>query len=163
MKLVAHFGRTWILLLVAAAVVAGSAFGASQQSTGGPAHGKHTIQLREASAQPTLKVIDLDAPGLSVGDQVVTIDGLVHPDGALAGSMSQVCTVVEPGPNLFASTFACTGSLQLAQGELTVQGAFVPLADTSILAVTGGTGDFAAARGELVIATEADEITIALA
>jgi len=163
MKLVNQFGRTSFLALIAAVVVAGSAFGASQQSIGGPAHGKRTIQLREASAQPTLEVVDVGTPGLSVGDQVVTIDGLVHPDGSAAGSMSQVCTVVEAGANLFGSTFDCTGSLQLERGELTVQGAFVPVADTSTLAVTGGTGDFAAARGELIIATEADEITIALA
>ena len=165
MKLVNQLGRTWLVALIAATVVVGSAFGATQQATGSHAFGagKHPIQLREASAQPTLKVIDLDTPGLSVGYHVVTTDGLVHLDGSAAGSMSQVCTIVEPGANLFASTFDCTGSVQLDGGELIVQGAFVPTDDISTLAVTGGTDDFAAARGQMLIATEADTITIELA
>src|SRR5262249_29216816 len=116
----------------------------------------------EASAMPKLTVVDVGDPGLSPGDHVVTTDGLIDEGGAAAGSMSQVCTVVVPGPSLFASTFDCSGSFELPDGSLIVQGAFVPGAAVSSLAITGGTGDFAKSRGEVAIATEADSITIEL-
>ena len=111
---------------------------------------------------PSLSFVDVGAPGPSAGDHVVTTDGLVSPNDAPAGSMSQVCTLVEIGPNLFASTFDCSGSFDLRDGSITVQGSFVPAAAESSAAITGGTGEFKAARGEVTIATEQDTITIKL-
>jgi hypothetical protein len=93
---------------------------------------------------------------------VVTVDGLVDRNGAAAGSMSQVCTLVTPGANLFASTFDCTGTFDLAGGSLTVQGTFVPAVQRNTQAVTGGTGAFTKSRGEVLVAAETDEITIEL-
>jgi len=151
----------WIAVAVATVALAGAAYAAPQSSS--QAAAKKTIELTEESAVPKLKVIDVGDPGLSQGDQVVTTDGLLDRKGAVAGSLEQVCTVVSPGANLFASTFDCTGSFDLADGSITVQGSFVPVAEVSSLAVTGGTGEFAKARGEAVIATEADTITVELA
>ena len=71
--------------------------------------------------------------------------------------------MVTPAASLFTSTFDCTGSFVLADGTITVQGPFVPSADTSVNAVTGGTGEFVKARGQVTIAAEADAITIELA
>jgi allene oxide cyclase-like protein len=164
MRLVNRHGRVWLIGLVAAAILAGGAVAATSQplSVNDASIAKRTIHLREASATPKLTFVDLGAPGLSVGDHVVTTDGVVRPDGTPAGSTEQVCTVVEPKASLFASTFDCAGSFQLDQGQITVQGAFVPNAAESSFAITGGTGAFARARGEVLLATEADDITIDL-
>jgi len=165
MRLVNHRSRLWLLFVVIAVVVAGGAYAAAPGSTAATAHPRvhnQTIELREASDTPNLKVVDIGAPGLSTGDHVVTTDGLVRPDGTSAGSFTTVCTVVQPGANLFVSAYDCSGSFQLAQGQLTVQGSFVPTDPESSFAITGGTGVFAAASGEAILATEADEITIAL-
>jgi len=164
MILVNHRRRLCLAFLAVAAVCVGGAFAAAPGSSAAKDGGGHTrtIKLREASPQPALTVVDVGAPGLSVGDHVVTTDGVVRPDGSAAGSLEQVCTVVGVGPGLFASTFDCTGSFRLDQGQITVQGAFVPADAESSFAVTGGTGSFSAARGEVILATEADQITIAL-
>ena len=164
MRLVNHHGRVWLLGLVAAGILAGGAVAATSQSADAKdgREAKHTIHLREASPTPKLTVVDLGTPGLSVGDHVITTDGVVRPDGTPAGSMEQVCTLVEPKATLFASTFDCAGSFELDQGEIAVQGTFVPAAAESSFAVTGGTGAFAGARGEATLATEADDITIDL-
>jgi hypothetical protein len=159
MKLANHHARVWLLGLVAAGILAGGAIAATSQPAG---VAKRTIHLREASPTPKLTVVDLGDPGLSLGDHVITTDGVLRPDSTPAGSTEQVCTVVEPKASLFASTFDCAGSFQLDQGEIIVQGTFVPTAAESSFAVTGGTGAFASARGEVTLATEADDITIDL-
>jgi len=151
----------WLLLAVVAVALAGGAYAAPQPAAKSSA--KRTIHLREASPMPELTVVDAGQPGISPGDHVVTTDGLLDERGATAGSMSQVCTLLTPGPNVFTSTYDCAGSFDLADGSITVQGTFVPVADASTLAITGGTGRFAKARGEVVVATEADGITIDLA
>jgi hypothetical protein len=151
----------WAAIAIVTVAVAGGAYAAPQSST--KKADKHTIQLTEASATPKLTVVDVGAPGPSPGDQVVTSDGLLDRKGAVAGTLSQVCTMVSPAASLLASTFDCTGSFVLADGTITVQGPFVPAADTSVNAVTGGTGEFVKARGQVTIAAEADAITIELA
>jgi hypothetical protein len=83
---------------------------------------------------------------------------LARLDGAPAGFMSQECT----GPNLFTSTLDCTGAFQLKDGDVTVQGLFVPAVAEQSAAVTGGTGEFANARGEAIIRAEDDQITLRL-
>jgi hypothetical protein len=166
MKLLTHRRRLWLpLVAVAAVAVTGGALAAPPGWAGAAGgHGANrTIELREASPQPTLKVVDISDPGLSAGDHVVMTDGVVHADGSPAGSMTQVCTVVVPGASLFASRFDCSGSFELDNGEIIVQGPFVPADAASTLAVTGGTGEFAAARGQVILGTEDDEITVALA
>jgi len=156
------FNRTalWLVIGIVAAAVAGAAF-AAPQTDAKPA-GKRTIELREASATPKLTVIDAGDKGLSPGDLVVTTDGLLDRNGAAAGSMTQVCTLVTRGANLFVSTFDCTGTFDLAGGSLTIQGTFVPAVQRNTQAVTGGTGAFAKSRGEVVSAAEADTFTIEL-
>jgi hypothetical protein len=66
------------------------------------------------------------------------------------------------GRELFTSTFDCTGAFKLNDGDVTVQGLFVPVAAEQAAAVTGGTGEFANARGEAIIRAEDDQITLRL-
>src|SRR5262245_37530465 len=159
----------WIATMIVAVALAGGAYAAAQSSTrssdqpSAKSAGKRTIHLTEASATPDLATIDTGVPGLSPGDVVVTKDGLLDPQGGDAGTTSQVCTLVSPAATLFTSTFECTGSFVLAGGTISVEGPFVPTADVSVEAVTGGTGEFVKARGQVTIAAEADTIEIELA
>jgi hypothetical protein len=125
-------------------------------------HGK-TIRLTEASPtlQPTF--VDAGVPGPSGGDVAVLHDGVLRDDGSPAGSFNQVCTLVALKGSPFASEFECTGSLTLGGDTIAMQGPFVPAADEQPAAITGGTGRFATARGEVVMRAEADEIVVRLA
>jgi hypothetical protein len=150
-----------LVALLAIAVPAGTAYAATPDSHAGHVHGR-TIHLREATEVPQPPYLDLGKPGPTVGDVVVVTDRLLADDGRDAGSLRQVCTVTVPGTSVFTSEFECSGSISLDGGTLVVEGPFVPVAPEQAQAVTGGTGAFATARGEAIIRSEADEITIHL-
>jgi hypothetical protein len=122
-----------------------------------------TLKLTEATANPKPAFVDLDAKGPSAGDIVVVKDGLNFQDGSHAAELTQTCSLVAPGTTPFDSAYECTGSVVLANGMITFAGAFNPAKADQLAAVTGGTGVYRAARGDVDIQAEADRITIHLA
>jgi hypothetical protein len=80
----------------------------------------------------------------NVGD-VLTFANPIYDaaDKTLIGSDQGYCVRVVRG-----KSFECHWSLLLAKGQLTVDGPFLDAGD-SVLAVTGGTGAYATARGEM--------------
>ena len=74
-----------------------------------------------------------------------------------------MCTLAELKGSPFVSGFECSGSLTLGGDTITMQGPFVPALDEQSAAITGGTGRFRTARGEIVFRAEADEIVVVLA
>ena len=152
-----------VVLAIAAIAVGGTAYADSPaKSQSSAAHSK-TIRLLEASETIQPAFVDTGAPGVTRGDLVVVRDGVLRPDHSPAGTFNQVCTLVEPGSNPFTSRYECSGSLALDRGTITMQGPFDPAQAEQVAAVTGGTGDFATARGEIAIRSEADEIVVTLA
>jgi hypothetical protein len=146
----------WPALALVTLALAGSAYAAAPDDPG--AKGPQVIRLVEASAEPQLSFVDVGAPGPSAGDQVILRDGLNRPDGSAAGTFQQACTMIAAPV-----TFECIGSMALADGTLTIAGPFSPGAAVQAQAITGGTGAFRAARGEVTIRAEADELTVRLA
>jgi hypothetical protein len=152
-----------VILAIAVIAAGGTAYADSPAGTrGAPARTK-TIRLLEASETIQPAIVDTGAPGVSPGDMVVVRDGVLRPDNSPAGTLNQVCILVKPGGNPFTSQYECSGSIALADGTLTMQGPFDPTQDEQVAALTGGTGAFATARGEIAIRSEADEIVVALA
>jgi hypothetical protein len=121
-----------------------------------------TIKLTEASATVKPALVDLGQPGPTPGDLVVLKDGLNFPDGSHAGDFVQSCTLVTPGTNPFDSTYDCAGSMTLAGGTITMHGPFNPALAQQLAAVTGGTGLYRDARGDIDIRSEADQLTVRL-
>jgi hypothetical protein len=154
-----HRGLASLLTL---AGLAGVTLAAEPVLADGHGHGA-TIRLTEASAHPDPTVVDTGKPGLTVGDQVVLRDGVNRADGGPAGTLTQVCTLVAVGGDLFTSTFECTGSIALDEGTLVIDGPFLPTAPEQAQAVSGGTGAFRAAAGQADIRAEADQIVVHLA
>lgn len=64
-------------------------------------------------------------------------------DKAKVGSDQGFCVRIVPG-----KSFECVWTLMLGDGQITVEGPFHDAGDT-ILAVTGGTGKYAGAKGEM--------------
>ena len=143
------------VLAVAALALAGTA----------QAHDDHdgrTITLTEASQELQPTFVDTGKPGPSAGDLAVIHDGVLR-NGAAAGSYNQVCTLAALASSPFASEFECVGSITLKDGTLTMAGPFVPAKPEQSAAITGGTGAYRTARGEVVMRAEADELVIRLA
>lgn len=143
------------ILGVAALALAGTA----SADTG---HHGRTIKLVEAHKELQPTFVDTGKPGPSVGDIVVARDDVLRPDGAAAGTFRQVCTLVDLGSNPLTSTYECSGSIALKDGTITMEGPFVPVAPEQSAAITGGTGDYRSARGEIVVRAEADELVVRL-
>ncbi|MGW7370201.1 allene oxide cyclase barrel-like domain-containing protein [Streptomyces sp. NPDC054841] len=95
--------------------------------------------------------LDADGlPGAGQGDEIVVSGDLLR-ENATVGNYGEVCTTTRTAP---ADEFdlLCVGSLSLEHGQITFQGRFTNTAagpGDITLAVTGGTGDYNKARGEI--------------
>jgi hypothetical protein len=150
------------LVAAGALLLAPIAAGTAYASSGYGSDHVRTIKLTEATATVKPAIVDLGTPGPSAGDLVVIKDGLNFQDGSHAGDFVQTCTLVTPGTNPFDSTYDCAGSAALATGTITMHGPFNPSLDQQLAAVTGGTGAYRGARGDIDIRSEADQLTIRL-
>jgi hypothetical protein len=101
-----------------------------------------TIKVVEHAASDT--ITDTGAADDSVGD-ILTFANEVY-DEANAnkiGTDNGYCVRTVAG-----STWECFWTISLADGQITVEGPFYD-DDDSVLAITGGTGAYAGARGEM--------------
>jgi hypothetical protein len=125
---------------VVVAAVVGGAFASSGLT------GPRTIHVIEHAK--TDRVIDTGAPGDTSGD-LLTFHNPVfgasneHPVGHDQGQC------VRMAPKL--GTWECMWTTFLAGGQITVEGPFYDTKPSSVLAVTGGTGNFSNARGSMVL------------
>ncbi len=122
--------------LVVAALVPSLAFAGSRSS-------RSTIQTIGKAAG--LKLVDADRSGKpSVGDYEIGKTTLVDPDsGATMGHSVVNCTIL----NGTGTEFLCSGYNQFRSGEIVVAGHFSVLSRTYRLAIVGGTGEYAGAKG----------------
>jgi hypothetical protein len=111
-----------------------------------------TLTLVERAT--TDAVIDTGAAGDSSGDLLTFANEIFDKDNAAkVGSDSGWCIRVAPG-----KSWECFWTLMLADGQITVEGPFLDAGD-SVLAVTGGTGKYAGARGEMALHARNDKGT----
>ena len=99
--------------------------------------------------------LDLGDPGPSVGDRFRVFGDLVR-NGKRVGVAGYECVtlVFRPGPDPAgppeAATDQCTGTLSLPKGQITVQGLVDRTGPVPVtIAITGGTGAYRTAHGEL--------------
>ena len=100
------------------------------------------------------EMLDLGAPGPSLGDELVFSETL-YKEGREAGTSGAVCTVTEAVPPYAVVVYHCVGTLSLRRGQITLQG----LVETQgmddpgpfLVAITGGTGAYRGAGGEAVV------------
>jgi allene oxide cyclase len=107
-----------------------------------PAPAGEKIQLVEHA--DTDATLDLGAKGDSVGD-LLTFANPVY-DAAnrtQAGSDQGYCVRVIAG-----KSWECFWTLRLKEGQITIEGPFYDAGD-SVMAVTGGTGKYAGAKGSM--------------
>ena len=107
-----------------------------------PALAAEQIVVVERPAGET--TVDLGAKGDSVGDLLVFANKVYDPaNKTQLGTDNGYCVRTVVG-----KSWECFWTLTLKAGQITVEGPFMDSGD-SLLAVTGGTGKYAGARGSL--------------
>ncbi len=138
--------RTRRTALAAAVLLAGTALAVVPTAAADT-----TLRLTTVAVPERNTDLDLGDPGPSTGDTQVFLDD-VQRDGRTIGTSGGSCTVTALSENRLAA--ACTATLILPRGQITAQGAFDedPSAGPTgfVWAVTGGTGRYAGAGGEVV-------------
>jgi hypothetical protein len=102
--------------------------------------------------------IDEAPAGFSQGDSFIFANSL-YSRGHKVGEDGGACTVVRAASG--GTTFQCLGTNTLPGGQLTAQGLTTADATREVLAITGGTGRYKTARGEVRI-TEVSDTELAL-
>jgi hypothetical protein len=93
-------------------------------------------------------VVDLLPVGDSMGDLLVFANPAFDESmETLVGVDQGYCVRVRP----VTGVWECTWTMFLADGQIVAQGPFYDARETSTLAITGGTGAYAGARGEMVL------------
>lgn len=128
-------GAAFAILVIAAGSVA-----ASDRREGG-----RSFTVVERAETDT--VIDLGTPGDGMGDQLVFGNPVFDRTNTKAtGRDEGVCFRTNPG-----LSWECTWTTILDHGSLTVQGPFYDDGRDSKLAITGGTGIYRNARGQMTL------------
>ena len=111
-----------------------------------------TLDLTLVEHADTDTVTDTGEKGDSVGD-ILTFNNEVFEDGKSAGRDNGWCVRTVVG-----KTWECFWTTMLADGQITVEGPFLDSGD-STLTVTGGTGNYAGASGEMKLHSRNDKGT----
>jgi Allene oxide cyclase len=104
-------------------------------------------ELKVTEHNTTQTITDIGASGDSAGDILTFGQNEVFDadDKNKVGFDQGICYRIVPG-----KAWECIWTLALDKGQLTVEGPFYDKGD-SVLAITGGTGEYAGAQGEMAL------------
>ena len=119
-----------------------------------PVDGVVTFTVLEVPASDA--VIDQVPTGDSAGDLLVFANIVMDESGETQVGTDQGWCI---RTDVAAGAWECTWTLFLAQGQIVSQGPFFD-AKPSSMAITGGTGDFAGARGQLDLSANEDGLFV---
>jgi hypothetical protein len=149
-------------VLIVVAVLIGGSVAAGVAVASAHSHKPHGNTLQFTIKFSPFFLLDLGQPGPSQGDQIVSNDRLLNTSGHEVGHDGIACTMTDPS----VPEAACQGSFVLPGGQITVQFLNTP-PPTKIAAITGGTGRYWTARGQVTIVEPATgnlgSVTFALA
>jgi hypothetical protein len=116
-------------------------------STSGDADKRQTIRVTAVFTEFDAN-IDVGAPGFSLGDEVVFSGNLLR-SGEQVGRIGVVCTFVSTA-NADRVEAQCPTTSILPGGQITTQGTIVNRSLNFTLPITGGSGQFQGAGGQVV-------------
>lgn len=140
-------GIAVVALVVGAVSPALGSSGQGAVSASGGADNQQTIRVTAVFTEFDGN-IDVGAPGFSLGDQVVFAGNLVR-NGKQVGRVGVVCTFVSTA-NPDRVEAQCPATATLPGGQITIQGVIVNRALNWTLPITGGSGQYDRARGQVV-------------
>ncbi len=99
--------------------------------------------------------VDTGRNGPSVGDRYVFSERLFNEDNKRVGILAATCDVTYVNRSSSGRVknvlTQCTGTFRLDDGQITVAGTITRTANSAVLAVTGGTGRYDDAQGEVAL------------
>jgi hypothetical protein len=137
-------GAAIALTALAVGVVA-PAFG----SSGDDDNGKRVIRVVSVNTEEDF--LDLGAQGFSLGDEFVFTSSL-RKSGEEVGHTGVVCTTT----SVEREEVQCVATASFSDGQITVQGLLAGEPETFVLPVTGGSGAYEGADGELQVREVSD-------
>jgi allene oxide cyclase len=118
-----------------------------------PAAAKETVTVIEHADTDTVVDTDGDKKD-SRGDMLVFRNELYDSsDAEVVGTSNGSCVRTDPDQKMW----ECTWTNALPDGSIVVQGPFSDDAEESTLTITGGTGKYASATGEMVVKVHGDK------
>ena len=123
------------------------AVGSSSRGSASAGHADKTIRVVAVFTEFDAS-IDVGAPGFSLGDQVV-FSGDLRRDGEQVGRVGVVCTFVSTA-NAARVEAQCPTTSLLPGGQITTQGTIVNRSLNFTLPITGGSGRYQGAGGQVV-------------
>lgn len=150
-------GKRLVILGAGIAVVA-LVVGAVSPALGSSRQGAASTSAGQDDERRTIRVIavftefaeiDEGASGLSLGDVVVFSGHLTRRDGTRVGRYGAVCTFVSTA-NPERVEAQCPTTATLPGGQITTQGVVVNRSLNVTLPITGGSGQFQGAGGQVV-------------
>jgi allene oxide cyclase len=142
------------LILTTAAAVLASALTAGAMAIGSGSHGiVSPIRIHVVEHPVSDQVVDVGRHGDSPGDLLPFANPVfnaanTHQVGSDQGSCMRV--------SVTQGRWECMWTTFLHDGQITVEGPFRDAFPTTVLAVTGGTGAYRNARGQMVLHTRKD-------
>ena len=134
----------WTALVAAVATLAIAGLAYASSSHPALSH-PTTVHVIEHAVTDT--VVDTGAPGDTTGDLLTFHNQLYNRhDSHVVGRDQGVCTRIDPS----AGTWECNWTAFLPGGQINVDGPFSDFHNT-VLAVTGGTGKYRNARGQMLL------------
>jgi allene oxide cyclase len=117
---------------------------------GGPASAAQELKMVEHAT--TDATTDTGTTGDSAGDILTFANEVFNAeDKVKIGTDQGVCFRTVPG-----KAYECFWTVNLEKGQITVEGPFLDSGD-SVLAITGGTGEYAGAQGEMALSAIGSE------
>ena len=148
--------------VTAFAIAAGLALAAITLPAPAATRGLQTLYLRADTLQTqTIRVVPTQT---SLGDEQVTSGTLVTLNGQRAGTFGTTCTLIAIYPQH--TLQRCDGWGQLTAGQLTIAGTSQSNTSHATWAITGGTGSYQTARGEIQLdqlTSHQTDVTVTLA
>ena len=142
----------WILAILAVALVAA----ATAVAASGDAAKETTLDLALDGQHAVRTLVDAapkhraGAPDDSAGDTIVLHAPVLDAHGARVGTIDATFLTTEPGTNAkHDGSEQLTGTLLLPGGQIAILGTVGAYARTSRVAIIGGTGKYAGARGQV--------------
>ena len=136
--------RTLVIGVVCLAAV--GLLGWTTAFAGSSAAGSQTIRLSERDTLDS--GVDQGAAGPSAADEFFAFGKLRNPAGASAGRFEGACTMISDPALGYAR---CEATVALSRGQIQIAGEANFNQSTITLAITGGTGAYARATGDVLV------------